>query len=220
MCHGQSKNFHAAIFDFNEDLKSQRAQPNRGNNTLLAGITAHNLGVLHVLAGKDDASLPLFEEAITRKREAFGADHPEVAISLDEIGIQYFARKMFVESLESFNEARRIRALEVGDNYHHPKMAMVLNNVACCNFQMGYHDDALKTLQEARDILSHATGTTTTADLDLLHVAITHCNYAYLLLRSKKYEEARAIFEDALLVRVWFFYRFTARFLDTFSHRI
>jgi tetratricopeptide (TPR) repeat protein len=107
---------------------------------------------------------------------------------------------MFVESLEAFNEARRIRALEVGDT-HHPKMAMVLNNIACCNFQMGNHEEALTTLQEARDILTNVVGTSATADLDLLHVAITQCNYGYLLLRAKKYDEARSIFEEALLVR-------------------
>jgi hypothetical protein len=48
---------------------------------LLAGITAHNLGVLHVLAGKDDQAVPLFEEAIDRKKNVFGPDHPEVAVS-------------------------------------------------------------------------------------------------------------------------------------------
>lgn len=155
-----------------------------------------------MLAGKDDQAIPLFEEAIDRKRSEFGNDHPEVAISLDEIGIQYFARNMFVESLEAFEEALRIRVKEVGDSSHHPKVAMVLNNIACCNFQMGKHDDALRILQDARDTFSSATGASATADLDLLHVAITHCNYAYLLLRAKKYEEARSIFEEALLVSV------------------
>jgi tetratricopeptide (TPR) repeat protein len=170
----------------------------------LAGITAHNLGVLHVLALKDDEAIPLFQEAIDRKRQAFGLNHPEVAISLDEIGIQYFAREKFSASLEAFQEALRIRALDTdrsGGLPHASRMAMVLNNIACCHFQMGQHEDALRTLQEAREILNVSTGSSTVADLDLLHVAITNCNYAYLLLRIKKYDEARSIFEEALLVR-------------------
>lgn len=158
----------------------------------MAAITAHNLGVLHVLAGQDDLALPLFEEAIDRKRQEFGADHPEVAISLDEIGIQYFAQTNFSKSLLAFHEARRIRH---NTEAEHPKMAMVLNNIACCNFQLAEHEEALQTLQQARSILSEPK-----ADLDLLHVAITHCNYAYLLLRAKQYEQARSIFEEALLV--------------------
>ena len=205
-------------------MQTQRLHPNRGINGLLAGITAHNLGVLHVLALQDEQAMPLFQEATDRKRHAFGHDHPEVAVSLDEIGIQYFAREQFAESLQAFEEARRIRSLDRqgnnnnNNNINHDsssgggggggclpgdcsKMAMVLNNIACCHFQMGHHDEALRTLQEARDILNVSTGTCTVADLDLLHVAITNCNFAYLLLRNKKYEEARAIFEEALLVR-------------------
>lgn len=76
----RSKEFDAAIADFTEDLKAQRNHPTRGNNKYIVGITAHNLGVLHVLAGKDDESIPLFVEAIDRKRSIFGPDHPEVAV--------------------------------------------------------------------------------------------------------------------------------------------
>lgn len=119
---------------------------------------------------------------------------------MDEIGIQFFARAKFEEALNAFNEASMIRSKEVGDTYH-PKMAMVLNNIACCNFQMGHHEEAVSTLQKARDILSHAVGTLANADLDLLHVAITQCNFGYLQLRQKNYDEARSIFEEALLVR-------------------
>lgn len=197
----KAHNFDAAISEYMDDLKAQRAHPNKGNNRLLAGITAHNLGVLNVLAGNDDEAIPLFEEAIDRKRNKFGKNHPEVAISLDEIGIQFFAKSMFVDSLKAFEEARNIREMGIRDSSHDAKVAMLLNNIACCHFQMRNHDDALRILQAARDTLSADTGVTATADLDLLHVAITHCNYAYLLLRAKKYEEARSIFEESLLIQ-------------------
>jgi hypothetical protein len=48
----------------------------------MSGITAHNMGVVCVLAGRDQLALPLFEEAVAVKREAFGREHPEVAVSL------------------------------------------------------------------------------------------------------------------------------------------
>jgi hypothetical protein len=53
----------------------------------MLGITTHNIGVLYVLAGRDDLALPFFEEAVQLKSESFGADHPEVSVSL--YGIQY-----------------------------------------------------------------------------------------------------------------------------------
>lgn len=107
---------------------------------------------------------------------------------------------MFSKAKDCFEEARCIRTKEVG-NIYHPKMAMVLNNIACCDFQMGNHEEALSTLEKARGILSHAVGSQAKADLDLLHVAITHCNYGYLLLRKKEYDEARSIFEETLLIQ-------------------
>jgi tetratricopeptide (TPR) repeat protein len=121
-------------------------------------------------------------------------------VSLDEIGIQLFAQEKFEEALTVFNEARTIRTKTLGAN--HPKVAMVMNNIACCNFQMGDSLAALETFKEARDIQqqSLAMGSSAKANLDLLHVATTSCNYGYMHLRLKHYEEAQTIFEENLLV--------------------
>jgi tetratricopeptide (TPR) repeat protein len=100
-----------------------------------------------------------------------------------------------------FNEVRKIRTKAFG--LTSPKLAMVLNNIACCNFQMGNHMAALVNLQEARDIQQKVMGSTAKADLDLLHVAVTLCNYGYLQLRLKHYDDARSVFEEALLVRIF-----------------
>jgi tetratricopeptide (TPR) repeat protein len=116
---------------------------------------------------------------------------------LDEIGIQLFALQRFDEALDKFRQAKKIRLRWLGST--HPKIAMVLNNIACCNFQMGNHLAALVTFQEARDIQQHKGGATE-GDLDLLHDAITLCNLGYMKLHLKQYEEAQAIFQEALLV--------------------
>eukprot|EP00957_Ditylum_brightwellii_P161463 12293632-Ditylum_brightwellii.AAC.1 len=56
----------------------------------------------------------------------------------------------------------------------------------------------------AHDIQQTAMGTSAkAADLDLLHVATTLCNRGYMKLRLKLYEEARADFDNALLVRFY-----------------
>jgi tetratricopeptide (TPR) repeat protein len=52
------------------------------------------------------------------------------------------------------------------------------------------------TFTEARDIQTK----TAQADLDLLHVAITLSNLGYLLIQLRQYDEAREMFEEALLV--------------------
>jgi tetratricopeptide (TPR) repeat protein len=104
-------------------------------------------------------------------------------------------------ALAAFNDSRRVMSKLLGPS--HPKISMVLNNIACCNFQMGNSHSALLTLKEARDNhKQHVAGSSAQADLDLLHTAITLSNYGYLKLNLKQYEEAAACFEEALLVRL------------------
>lgn len=115
--------------------------------------------------------------------------------TLDEIGIQYFARKRFDDALSSFTEAQKIRSKQLGST--HPTISMVLNNIGCCRFCEGNHKQALMTFTEARAVQQKSSQ----GDLDLLHVAITVSNIGYLLIQMRRYEEAREMFEEALLVR-------------------
>jgi tetratricopeptide (TPR) repeat protein len=196
----QNKEFASITEDLIKTLAAQKAHPHRGNNRYLCGITAHNLGVIRVLAGADDEAAHIFRQAITLKSTSFGPEHPEVALSWDELGIQFFARGDFASALSAFHEAHTIRSKQEGSSSH-PNLAMVLNNLACCHFQMGSHRTALLKLQEASEIQHKAVGSSAQADLDLLHVAIVVCNCGYLNLALKQYEDARSLFEDALLIQ-------------------
>jgi len=177
-------------------------------NFYVSGITAHNLGVAKVLAGDDSAAEPLFREAIALKETAFGRDHEEVALSWDELGIQLFAHGEFDEASAAFREAHRLREnlssngiLVAEQTIPNPILAMTLNNIACCDFQKGNHETALRSLEEARSIQHRAVGSPVQDDLELLHVAIVYCNCGYLKLAMKQYEEARSILEEGLLIQ-------------------
>lgn len=120
-------------------------------------------------------------------------------VSLDELGTQYFAQENFHEALKCFGEAKKIRVNSLG--VCHPDVAKVLNNIACCNFLVGNYVAAVVTLKEARDIQKSFVGSPAKADLDLLHVATTLCNIGYMQIRLKQYDNARCIFEEALLIQ-------------------
>lgn len=225
----QAKKYEQAIGDLYRIYETQKRNPDRQNNKYLVGITAHNIAVIYVLANRDDKALPIFRQAVALKRAAFGENHPQVAVSmtscsrsmcvivvdrfgspicpcvqtsLDEIGIQLFAREEFQEATAVFHESKKIRVAALGA--HHPAVAMVSNNIACCNFQLGNTMAALVTFKEARDVLKDTSQKQ--ADLDLLQVAIVLCNVGYMQIRLKLYEEAQAIFQEALLVswpEVW-----------------
>jgi Flp pilus assembly protein TadD len=76
----QSRKFEEALSDFRKAYDVQKRRPAKNNNNFMLGITAHNMGVVCVIAGRDHHALPLFEEAVALKREAFGLEHPEVAV--------------------------------------------------------------------------------------------------------------------------------------------
>jgi tetratricopeptide (TPR) repeat protein len=206
-------------------LRAQKKNSNSGHNKYLSGIIAHNLGVLAVLTGKPDDAVAYFREAICLKEAAFGRNDAEVALSWDELGIQCFARGDFDGALTSFREAHSVRngllkeqQMMQSQSSHlsrgssssptppaspaqHPSVAMVLNNMACCYFQMGNTRQALLTLEEADEIQQKAVGSSAQAELDLLHVAIVICNCGYLKLALRQYEEARSMLEEALLIQ-------------------
>ena len=65
-------------------LQTQRETKNE-ENLLLEGLTLHNIGVVHVLAGNLTLAFPAFKEAVRIKQIAFEEDHPEVAVSKHRI---------------------------------------------------------------------------------------------------------------------------------------
>lgn len=77
----QSKNFEETLKDLRKAYDQQKRRPTTDCNNYMMGITKHNMGVVCVLAGRDHHALPLFEEAVALKREAFGQENPEVAVS-------------------------------------------------------------------------------------------------------------------------------------------
>ena len=197
----QSKQFKRLKEELSKAFRIQKTHPNKDDNQYLAGITAHNLGVVSVLTGNPDEAVAYFREAICLKENSFGRNDRQVALSWDELGIQFFARGDFDGALTSFREAHSARSSHGEDSSRHPRMAMVLNNMACCYFQMGNHPEALKTLLEADEIQQRAIGSSAQDELDILHVAIVICNIGYLKLSLKQYEEGRSLLEEALLIQ-------------------
>jgi tetratricopeptide (TPR) repeat protein len=177
-------------------LSMQKAQFHHGNNKYLAGITAHNLAVVRVLDGQTEGVIDLFREAILLKESAFGIHHFEVALSWDELGIQLFANGQFEQAREAFEAAKNVRSK--GEKRHH-SLAMCLNNIAACEFQMKNHEAALETLKSALAVQTELS--TARGDLDLLHTATVMSNCGYLNLCLRMYDEARTYFEEALLIQ-------------------
>lgn len=197
--------FDLALEVFEEIIQELRENNTRlrhlddGTLLMLEGIAMHNIGVVHMMAGNSTLAFPAFREAVRVKQNAFSEDHPEVAVSLVEAGIQFFANEQFDDSLVIFNDALKIYERAYGPQS--PKVAMVLNNLGCVHSEMGNYQGALGTFQEAYLIQQLMLGKSQNADLDLLHSATILANIGYIKLQVKKYEEARIVLEEALMVQ-------------------
>ena len=117
------------------------------------------------------------------------------------MGIQWFAQEKFEEALKAFEESKTILTHHYGSK--HPRLSMVINNIASCQFLMHDIDGALTTMKEAMELQrvrnannDHASSK---SDLDLLYMAILLNNHGYLLVNTKQYEDAQSTFEEALL---------------------
>lgn len=181
-----------------EDILQDQRETKGEDSQYLEGLIIHNIGVVHMLNGNYTLASPAFKEAVRVKKIAFGEDHPEVAVSLVESGIQLFANEQFNDALDVLNDALKIRVQAYGSSS--PKVAMVLNNIGCVHFEMGNRLAALATFQEAYEIQQLALGSSQKADLDLLHSATILSNIGYIKLQVKNYDEARIVLEEAMLV--------------------
>jgi len=76
----KAKQFGSVLNDFRKDLEAQQSRPLRDSNFFRIGISAHNVGVVAMLAQRDELVVPFFQDAVRFKKEAYGADHPEVAV--------------------------------------------------------------------------------------------------------------------------------------------
>eukprot|EP00934_Nitzschia_sp_Nitz4_P004843 Nitzschia sp. Nitz4//scaffold286_size23798//17959//19219//NITZ4_008454-RA/size23798-augustus-gene-0.14-mRNA-1//1//CDS//3329545750//4833//frame0 len=204
-------NFSAALKIFEKDYETQNRNIQKSANKFVIGITTHNMGVASILTGSK-YTLSLFEDAVQLKKESFGPENPEVAKSLNELGIQLFAAGKFQEALSVFNECKKILTSSFGST--DPRLSMTLNNIACCHSQMGNTIAASLIIHEARALIRENKGTNTAArdDLDLVHLGILLNNCGYLKAQVKQYEEATSYFEEALLIQ-------QSVLGDAYSHR-
>jgi len=197
----QGQEFDSALVDLRKMCANQMMNPSVKCNTYMHGITLHNMGVLSILAMRNDskspstggggggggidsnsyaAALSLFEQAVSVKKQVFGPDHVEVALSLNEMAITQFALERYEEAMATFSQSLSIYKKQHRHQQqqllHHQQNndnnapsnfvagtastqfqeSIILNNISCCQFQMrtAVHE-SLSSMMLARDLLQH-----------------------------------------------------------------
>ena len=82
-----------------------------------------------------------------------GAEHPQVAVSSDNLAALYEAQGRYAAAEPLYRQSLRIRVKAFGRG--HPSVARVLENMARCFKELGKEDEALGLEAQAREIRSN-----------------------------------------------------------------
>jgi tetratricopeptide (TPR) repeat protein len=172
-----------AIDLFQSALNSHRAK--YGNTHHLVGTALHNMGRIHLLAGKDHytQAFDVFSQAVQVRQAALGVEHPDVHASLLQIGLVHMACGQLRRAQQVFWDLRERFLKVVG--YGHPFMAKLVNNLGVCAYELGDFKTALQQFELAYEY-------TQTRGVDVL------CNRAFCQFQKGNVLESLQLYELAL----------------------
>jgi len=208
--HMKNGKFDEALKEFEDILAAILAQ--YGEVHQRVGAALHNVGIANLRAGQLDDAMDATEEAIRIRKVTLGKEDPKVADSLVELGIILLSMKEYTDALEIFYEALELREFESEEfvlpedvEESNMKIAKVMNNIGCVNFERGNFKDAKKAFADAVKLQKSTLGGTisdyTASKPGVLTMATTMCNKGYVHLNLSEYTEASKIFEESLQIQ-------------------
>jgi CHAT domain-containing protein/TPR repeat protein len=141
--------------------------------------------------GDLDRALKIFTRAIPQYRKIFGANHPQLAIAYNQLGVVQERRFDFAAALDAYRKALAIRR-KFGDR--HPETAGMLNNVANMLQTLGKLDEARQAYVEVLDVYEQAFGHEHEA------VATTLMNFGALERKATNFGRAFDLYQQALAI--------------------
>ena len=173
------------------------------------------MAIANLRAGSLDDAMDAIEEAIKIRSRALGRSHPKVADSLVELGIILLSMEEHDDALKVFERALKLRKEEQTDaladddlDESNLKIAKVLNNIGCVNFEKNSLEDALSSFEQAIRLQNGVFNSwmNMICGMDsnspgVLTMASTMCNKGYVEIEQDHYENAIQIFQDSLQIQ-------------------
>ncbi|MFT3775669.1 MAG: CHAT domain-containing protein [Minicystis sp.] len=157
------------------------------------GLVLHQLGVLHDVMGNYKQAEAYFRESLAIARRLLGADHPEVAVTLDMLASVRQGMGDYGGAERLYQEALAIRRARLGEE--HPDLALTLSNLASLYQAMGDAAAAEPLYEEALSIQRKCYGE------EHREVAFNLDNLGVLYLARGDLDAAERAFSQALAIR-------------------
>src|SRR5581483_702696 len=153
-----------------------------------ASLLSRAVAYFHVYALNEQGE-PLAKRALSIREELLGADHPDVAISLNYLGLLYYEQGKYMQAEPLFQRALRIQEQAFGP--HHPNVTTSLKNLAFLYHAQSKYDQAESLCQRAVQIREQALGPEHPDTARALN------NLAIICHAQGKYEQEEALFQQA-----------------------
>jgi tetratricopeptide (TPR) repeat protein len=135
---------------------------------------------------------PLLSQCLELIKHRLGAEHPNIATSLNNLALLYYATGRFSEAEPLVQEALELFQRQLG--VEHPDVATSLNNLAGLYRATGRYSKAESLYQQALDLLKRQ------LEAEHPHVAMSLNNLAELYRATGRYSEAEPLFLQALVI--------------------
>jgi CHAT domain-containing protein len=145
------------------------------------------------MQGKYDDSEKLYVEALSIRKKILGAEHPDYALSCNNLASIYSKKKEYEKAEKLYLEAYLIRKKILGEK--HPSYSNSCNNLAFIYKKMGKYDEAEKFYKEAIENRKKYLGK------EHPSYATSCKNLANLYQHQGRYKEAENLYLEALRIR-------------------
>ncbi|NEO70481.1 tetratricopeptide repeat protein [Moorena sp. SIO3H5] len=140
--------------------------------------------------GKYSEAIPLAQDALRIRQQVLGEEHPDIATSLNDLGLLYDAMGRYEQAEPKLTQALEMRRRLLGNE--HLDVALSLNNLAGLYYSMGKYEDAEPLYKQALEMRRRLLGN------EHLDVALSLNNLAGLYYSMGKYEDAEPLYKQAL----------------------
>ncbi len=127
-----------------------------GTDHTRVALAECNLATALQRAGRLDDAIAAFGVCIADRRRLLGDRHPDLAVSLNTVGLLYSSRNEDDEAERRFIEALSIQRAAFGE--HHTAVAGTLNNLAILEFQRQHYADAAERFRQLTDVWTALVG--------------------------------------------------------------
>ena len=123
---------------------------------LLTASLNEKLSLIEYSRGRYEEALAIGREALASKESLYGTDHPEVAVTLNNLAVVQIASGALPEALATLERALAITEETLGSD--HPDYAASLTNLAQVRFLSGDHEGSRDAMERVVSILESTHG--------------------------------------------------------------